>query len=46
MKKHDYVKKIEELETEKDIQLKNMQHQIDSVMELLERKDKLTSKNS
>ena len=31
-------KKIEELETEKDIQLKNMQSQIDSVKELLKRK--------
>jgi len=34
-------KHIEKLETEKDIQLKNMQDQIDSVKELLKRKDTL-----
>ena len=36
-------KHIEKLESEKDIQLKNMQGQIDSVMKLLARKDELTS---
>jgi len=35
--------KIEKLESEKDVQLKNMQAQIDSVKELLNRQDKLNS---
>jgi len=36
-------KHIEKLESEKDIQLKDMQSQIDTVMKLLDRKENLTS---
>ena len=36
-------KHIEKLESEKDIHLKDMQAQIDSVKELLERKDRINS---